>query len=154
MFHSSAGGMTDVEAAHFKEPFLHKYILLWICNRTLEYSSRGEPRHRELRGTACFGRVSDALNVGPGAAAHMSLHLTNNVKERKRPTPSVTLFLEGDPCAEILVTAEANRVARRCGEGAYMGRVSGRQRLFAFLFQTAVKLPEIRALRAGNGGRV
>jgi hypothetical protein len=47
--------------------------------------------------------------VGPGAAAHMSLHQNHDVKERKTPTPWLTLFLEGDPGAWFLVTGEAFR---------------------------------------------
>ncbi|WP_218943139.1 hypothetical protein, partial [Sphingomonas sp. R-74633] len=47
--------------------------------------------------------------VRPRAAAHMSLHQNHNVKERKRPTPWLTLFLEGDPGAWFLVTVEAFR---------------------------------------------
>jgi hypothetical protein len=30
-------GKTRAPAAGFKEPFLHKYILLWICKRTFEF---------------------------------------------------------------------------------------------------------------------
>jgi hypothetical protein len=39
----------------------------------------------------------------------MSLHQNHDVKERKTPTPWLTLFLEGDPGAWFLVTGEAFR---------------------------------------------
>lgn len=56
------------KAAIFKEPFLHKYILLWICKRTYR-NGLYLPSTRSLEA------------FGPGAAAHMSLHQTDNFKE-------------------------------------------------------------------------
>jgi hypothetical protein len=48
--------------AGFKEPFLHKYILLWICKRTYR--------------NGIIYRSTEALKPSAtGAAAHMSLHL-------------------------------------------------------------------------------
>jgi hypothetical protein len=60
---------------------------------------------------------------------------TYNVKERKRPTPWLTLFSEGDHCADNLVTAEANHMVRRCG-GIPLGPVlDSVKRFFAIFFQ-------------------
>ena len=59
--------------------------------------------------------------------------LTNNVKERKRPTPWPTLFLEGDPGAWFLVTVEANRVAHRCGD-THLGEASRPVKRFFAIF--------------------
>ena len=42
--------------------------------------------------------------------------MTNDVKERQKPTPWLTLFLEGDPGAWFLVTTAASRVGHRCGD--------------------------------------
>ncbi|WP_326525247.1 hypothetical protein [Sphingomonas sp.] len=61
--------------------------------------------------------------------------MTNNVKERQKPTPSVTLFWEGDLGAWFLVTVEANRVAHRVGGVASMPDLDSRQTLFAILLQ-------------------
>ncbi len=74
--------------------------------------------------------------------------LTNNVKERKRPTPWPTLFLEGDPGAWFLVTAEANRVAHRCGDthlGEGLGCV---KRFFAIFLRCPPKPAENRQIHA------
>jgi hypothetical protein len=45
-------GKTRAPEAGFKEPFLHKYILLWICKRTFEFpieaSFEGDPLRNDL----------------------------------------------------------------------------------------------------------
>ncbi|MDV3459405.1 hypothetical protein RZN05_20595, partial [Sphingomonas sp. HF-S4] len=69
----------------------------------------------------------------PGAAAHMSLHQFNNVKERKTPTPQPTPFSRGEPCAWFLVTDEAAREEHRVGGVASMrGFRFGQQRFETF----------------------
>ncbi len=65
----------------------------------------------------------------------MSLHLTYNVKEPTKTTPSQSLFLEGDPGAWISVTVEANRVVRRCGDVPLGGVFRTVKHFFAFFFQ-------------------
>ena len=77
-----------------------------------------------------FNRAPDALNVGPGAAAHMSLHLDQQCQRAQKPDAFGFPLLEGDRGAWFSVTEAADRVARRCGDGAYMGRVGERQTLF------------------------
>ena len=74
----------------------------------------------------------------PGAAAHMSLHQNHNVKERQKPTHRPTPIYRGDLCALLLVTVAPFRVARRCGEGAYMDTPSDRQQPFALLFHIRI----------------
>jgi len=55
-----------------------------------------------------------------GAAAHMSLHLFNYVKERKRPTPQPSPFSRGDLCAWFLMTAAMSGEEHRVGGVASM----------------------------------
>ena len=88
--------------------------------------------------------------LDPGPPPTCPFILTDNVKERQKPTPSVTLFLEGDLGAWFLVTVEANRVAHRVGGVASMPDLGIRQTLFAILFQRASKPAEIRHLRHRN----
>ncbi|WP_229668398.1 hypothetical protein, partial [Stakelama pacifica] len=80
--------MTDVEAAHFKEPFLHKSYM--VCVGHVKATAETATLWNGL-----FYRVSDTLNARPGAAAHMSLHLNHYVKERKRPTLRPAPFFIG-----------------------------------------------------------
>ena len=69
-------------------------------------------------------------------------------KSRQKPTPWLTLFVEGDPGALILVTAVLDRVARRCGE-AHLGEVPRAvKRFFAIFFQSAAKPAENRGFNA------
>ena len=56
-----------------------------------------------------------------------------------KPTPWLTLFLEGDPGAEVLVTTVASRVGHRCGD-THLGEGSWAvKRFFAFFFQPTAK---------------
>ena len=61
MFHIDPGGITEDNAAHFKELFPAQINYVWI--------------REGLVSSSLIYRAPDALNVGPGAAAHMSLHL-------------------------------------------------------------------------------
>jgi hypothetical protein len=70
----------SVESQHstsnFKEPFLHIYI-----------------KHIKTWNGLALNRIPLALKTSrPGAAAHMSLHLSNNVKEpTNHPIPKIAL---------------------------------------------------------------
>ena len=80
--------------------------------------------------------------AGPGAAAHMSLHLNHNVKERKIPTPKLPFLSEGDHGACFLVTSVEDRVAVRCGEwllGAPFDSVNALFPTFVILLSYGVK---------------
>src|SRR5690348_16270375 len=97
MSDASPSGITRRGTAHFKEPFLHKYILLWICMRTYR--------------TAWFYRAPDTLKLSdPGPPPTCPFISTNNVKERKRPTHRPSPFSRGDPCACFSVTAATEPV--------------------------------------------
>ena len=61
--------------------------------------------------------------------------MSKSAKDRRFPVP---LFEWGRASAEDLVTAEANRVVRRCGGVAYMGGSNSRQRVFAIFLQTGL----------------
>ena len=50
----------------------------------------------------------------------MSLHLNRQCQRAQKPDAIPNPFLVGRCGAWFLVTVEANRVARRCGERAYM----------------------------------
>ena len=80
--------------------------ILWICNETYEGpGTRAKapiPRHFE---TAYCYRATNALKtLDPGAAAHMSLHLNNNVKERKIPTLWIPPFRRKPQAPGYLLT--------------------------------------------------
>ena len=77
----------------------------------------------------------------------MSLHHTNNVKERRIPTPCSTLLSKDEPSAEDLVTAEANRPVRRCGDTPLGGAFDSVKPFFALFFQSRVKPAEMRGSR-------
>ena len=76
MFHAGAGGMTDVGTVHFKEP---------LCTKLNDLSDQGRTGvhipitygyvKRTVRTAWLLPSTQRLENVGPGAAAHMSLHL-------------------------------------------------------------------------------
>ncbi|WP_139181593.1 hypothetical protein [Edaphosphingomonas haloaromaticamans] len=97
---------------HFKEPFLHKYT--WYMHiRTFERPG--------------FFRSSDALKPSEtGAAAHMSLHQSNNEKEPTAPHPSLRKLGDRFTDLERRVSNPENRVTA-AGDRASMPTAPHRQ---------------------------
>jgi hypothetical protein len=77
MFHAGAGGMTDVGTVHFKEPLCTKLNDLSDQRPDRRsYSNYEWIREKDCENGLAFLPSTQRLeNVGPGAAAHMSLHL-------------------------------------------------------------------------------
>ncbi len=136
MFHHNPGGMSEAVAAHFKEPSCTN-----IHKAYKDSDDLALPSTRRLE------------NARPGAAAHMSLHLSNNVKEPTKIDASGFPLLEGDRCARFSVTVEANRVAHCVGGGHIWGRffpVNSQIQLFRiFLPRRETFLPAGRAAAPG-----
>ncbi|WP_232283415.1 hypothetical protein, partial [Sphingomonas sp. PAMC 26617] len=65
----------------------------------------------------------------------------------KTPTSCSALLSKGEPNAEDLVTAEANRSVRRCGDTPLWPAHDSVKRFFALFFQLRVKPAELRGFR-------
>ena len=94
---------------------------------------------------------------GPGAVAHMSLHLTSTMS-KSRPTKEADnncspIFTGGPVVRSVLATdaMEPENRQLRVGERPYMGGVGFGQRLFAILLRPARNTAEIRCFQYGEG---
>ena len=140
------------EGRHFKEPFLHKSITYGYVKDMYWPPPKRTSMENHWNGIL-LPSTRRLEAVGPGAAAHMSLHLNQQCQRAKNTDAGSFLPLPGSPGRlGFFATAVANQVAQRRGEEAYMETPNRRQRLIAILFQTPPQPAEMLAFPIWVGG--